>query len=326
LVWVTRFGLRRYLSLIDPSSRLWFHALKEIAVKPLDRPPYRTSRARRHGIIVVGAVILGLLFVSGITEGPSALERDETTIRPFRIDIPQAELDELRRRVLATRWPDKETVTDQSQGIQLARLQELVRYWGTGYDWRKVEAKLNALPQFTTNIEGVDIHFIHIRSRHTNALPVIVTHGWPGSIIEQLKIISPLTDPTAHGGHADDAFDVVIPSLPGFGFSGKPTDSGWGPDRIARTWAELVKRLGYTRYVAQGGDWGSPVSSAMARQAPPGLLGIHINLPAVVPPEVTTAVAAGAPAPAGLSEHERQTFDTISAAAKRGDRSCPTRQ
>ena len=223
--------------------------------------------------------------------------------------------------MLATRWPDKETVADQSQGIQLAKLQELVRYWGTAYDWRQVEAQLNSLPQFTTTIDGVDIHFIHVRSRHQNALPVIVTHGWPGSIIEQLKIIGPLTDPTAHGGSAEDAFDVVIPSMPGYGFSGKPTDTGWGPDRIAQTWVELMKRLGYARYVAQGGDWGSPVSSAMARLAPVGLLGIHINLPAVVPPEVTSALAAGGPAPAGLSEKERAAFDALSAAATMGNRS-----
>ena len=223
--------------------------------------------------------------------------------------------------MLATRWPDKETVADQSQGIQLAKLQELVRYWGTAYDWRQVEAQLNSLPQFTTTIDGVDIHFIHVRSRHQNALPVIVTHGWPGSIIEQLKIIGPLTDPTAHGGSAEDAFDVVIPSMPGYGFSGKPTDTGWGPDRIAQTWVELMKRLGYARYVAQGGDWGSPVSSAMARLAPMGLLGIHINLPAVVPPEVTSALAAGGPAPAGLSEKERAAFDALSAAATMGNRS-----
>jgi pimeloyl-ACP methyl ester carboxylesterase len=220
-----------------------------------------------------------------------------------------------------TRWPDRETVNDQSQGIQFAKIKPLVEYWGTGYDWRKAEAKLNALPQFVTKIDGVDIHFIHVRSKHPNALPVIITHGWPGSVLEQLKIIGPLTDPTAHGGRAEDAFDVVIPSMPGYGFSDKPTDTGWGPDRIARSWAELMKRLGYTRYVAQGGDWGSPVSSAMARQAPAGLLGIHINLPAIVPPEVAAALAAGGPAPVGLSEKERATFDELSASAKMGSRS-----
>ena len=190
---------------------------------------------------------------------------EDRSIRLFKVQVPQAALDDLRRRINVTRWPDKETVADRSQGTQLAKLQELVRYWGTDYDWRKVEAKLNALPQFITTIDGLDIHFIHVRSRHPNALPVIITHGWPGSITEQLKVIGPLTDPTAHGGRAQDAFDVVIPSMPGYGFSGKPTATGWNPDRIARAWAELMKRLGYSRYVAQGGDWGSPVSSAMAR-------------------------------------------------------------
>ena len=236
---------------------------------------------------------------------------EDRSIRPFNVQVPQAALDDLRRRINATRWPDKETVADRSQGTQLAKLQELVRYWGTDYDWRKVEAKLNALPQFITTIDGLDIHFIHVRSRHPNALPVIITHGWPGSVTEQLKVIGPLTDPTAHGGRAQDAFDVVIPSMPGYGFSGKPTATGWNPDRIARAWAELMKRLGYTRYVAQGGDWGSPVSSAMARQAPAGLLGIHINLPATVPPDVAAVLASGGPAPAGLSEKERAAFDSL---------------
>jgi len=239
-------------------------------------------------------------------------------IHPFRISIPEQELVDLRQRLAATRWPDKETVADQSQGAQLAKLQELVRYWSSGYDWRKTEARLNALPQFTTNIEGVDIHFIHVRSRHNNALPVIITHGWPGSIIEQLKLIGPLTDPVAHGGRAEDAFDVVIPSLPGYGFSGKPTTTGWDPDHIARAWAELMKRLGYTRYVAQGGDWGTPVASAMARQAAAGLLGIHINLPATLPPEVAAALAGG-PLPAGLSDKERAVFDGLMASGKNGN-------
>jgi pimeloyl-ACP methyl ester carboxylesterase len=249
---------------------------------------------------------------------------EDTAIRPFRVNIPEEELVDLRRRIATTRWPDQETVTDQSQGIQLAKLKPLVAYWGSGYDWRKAEAKLNALPQFVTRIDGVDIHFIHVRSKHPNALPVIITHGWPGSVFEQLKIIGPLTEPTAHGGRAEDAFDVVIPSMPGYGFSGKPTDTGWGPDRIARTWAELMKRLGYTRYVAQGGDWGSPVASAMARQAPAGLLGIHINLPAIVPPEVAVVLAVGGPAPVGLSDEERATFDELSAAARMGNRSYAT--
>ena len=244
---------------------------------------------------------------------------EDRSIRPFTIHVPQAELDDLRRRLAATRWPDRETVTDPSQGVQLEKLQALVRYWGTDYDWRKVETKLNGLPQFVTTIDGVDIHFIHVRSRQPNALPVIITHGWPGSVIEQLKIIGPLTDPTAHGGRAQDAFDVVIPSVPGYGFSGRPTGTGWDPDHIARAWAELMKRLGYTRYVAQGGDWGTPISSAMARQAAPGLLGIHINLPATVPPEVAAVLPMGGPAPAGLSEKERAVFDALVASGKMGN-------
>ncbi|MFN6498635.1 MAG: epoxide hydrolase family protein [Nostoc sp. DedQUE01] len=232
-------------------------------------------------------------------------------IRPFRVHVPQEALVDLRRRIAATRWPDKETVADQSQGVQLATMKELVRYWGTEYDWRKAEAKLNALPQFVTNIDRLDIHFIHVRSKNPNALPLIITHGWPGSVFEQLKIIGPLTDPTAYEGRPEDAFDLVIPSIPGFGFSGKPTDTDWAPDRIARAWAELMKRLGYTRYVAQGGDWGSPISSAMARQAPTGLLGIHINLPATIPPDVAAVLASGEPAPAGLSKKERAAFDSL---------------
>ena len=244
---------------------------------------------------------------------------EDRSSRPFTVHVSQAALDDLRRRIAATRWPDRETVTDRSQGVQLEKLQALVRYWGTDYDWRKAEAKLNALPQFMTTIDGVDIHFIHVRSRNPNALPLLITHGWPGSVIEQLKIIAPLTDPTAYGGRAEDAFDVVIPSMPGYGFSGKPTGTGWDPDHIARAWAELMKRLGYNRYVAQGGDWGSPVSNAMARQAPAGLLGIHVNLPATVPPEVAAVVPVGGPAPAGLSEQERAVFESLIASAKMGN-------
>jgi pimeloyl-ACP methyl ester carboxylesterase len=252
-----------------------------------------------------------VLFAAGASAQNAAPTAEAQSIRPFKVQIPQAALDDLRRRVNATRWPDKETVADRSQGTQLAQLQELVRYWGKEYDWRKVEARLNALPQFVTTIDGVDIHFIHVRSRHKNALPVIVTHGWPGSIIEQLKIIDPLTNPTAHGGSADDAFDVIIPSVPGYGFSGRPTSTGWDPDRIARAWAELMQRLGYTHYVAQGGDWGTPIASAMARQRSPGLAGIHINLPATLPPEVAAALATGAPAPAGMSAKETAVFDAL---------------
>jgi pimeloyl-ACP methyl ester carboxylesterase len=270
----------------------------------------------------VAAGALGLLPTQvGANPTQQRASTEDTAIRPFRVNIPDERLNDLRRRIAATRWPDQETVTDQSQGIQLAKLKPLVEHWGTGYDWRKAEAKLNALPQFMTRIDGVDIHFVHVRSTHPNTLPLIMTHGWPGSVFELLKTVGPLSNPPSHGGHARDAFDLVLPSMPGYGFSGKPTDTGWGPERIARAWAELMKRLGYTRYVAQGGDWGSPVSSAMARQAPAGLLGIHINLPAIVPPEVAAALAAGAAPPAGLSEKERATFDELSAAAKMGDRS-----
>src|SRR5215213_9125388 len=235
----------------------------------------------------------------------------DTTVRPFTIEVTDGDLDDLRARVTATRWPEKETVDDASQGPQLATMRALADYWGTEYDWRRCEARLNSFPQFLTEIDGLDIHFLHVRSKHEDALPLIVCHGWPGSIVEQLKIIEPLTDPTAHGGQASDAFHVVVPSMPGYGYSGKPTTTGWGPERIARAWAELMQRLGYDRYVAQGGDWGSPVSSAMARQAPAGLLGIHINLPATVPPEIAAMLASGGPAPAGLSEKEHAAFDSL---------------
>ena len=244
--------------------------------------------------------------------------KEGEAIRPFKVQVPQAALDDLRRRIAATRWPDKETVDDPSQGAQLAKLQALARYWGAGYDWRKVEARLNALPQFMTKIDGLDIHFIHVRSRHRNALPVIITHGWPGSVVELLKVVGPLTDPTSHGGRAEDAFDVIIPSVPGYGFSARPTQTGWDPDRVARAWAQLMQRIGYTRYVAQGGDWGAPISSAMARQGAPGLLGIHLNLPATVPPEVGAALASNAPAPAALTDKERVVFDALRAYGKAG--------
>jgi pimeloyl-ACP methyl ester carboxylesterase len=240
---------------------------------------------------------------------------DKDAVRPFRVHVPEKAITDLRRRIRETRWPDKETVADSSQGPQLAKLQKLVHYWGTGYDWRKAEAKLNALPQFMTNIDGIDIHFIHVRSREKNALPVLLMHGWPGSVFELIGTIDPLTNPTAHGGRAEDAFDVVIPSMPGYGFSGKPTGTGWDPDHMARAYAELMKRLGYTRYVAQGGDVGALIANSLGRQAPPGLIGIHSNLPATLPADLGPALALGT-APAGLSEKERAAFDSINTFSK----------
>jgi len=232
-------------------------------------------------------------------------------IRPFQVEVPDEALEDLRRRVAATNWPEKETVTDQSQGVPLAMIQRLARYWGTDYDWRTCEAKLNALPQFVTELDGLDIHFLHVRSQHEDALPLIINHGWPGSIIEQLKLIEPLTDPTAHGGAAEDAFHLVIPSMPGYGFSGKPTSTGWGPERMARAWAELMQRLGYTRYVAQGGDWGAFVVDQMGLQAPEGLLAIHTNMPATVPADVDKASLAGDPPPSGLAAEERRAYQQL---------------
>jgi pimeloyl-ACP methyl ester carboxylesterase len=237
-----------------------------------------------------------------------------TAIRPFTIPVtPEAELEALRARLAATRWPDRELVADHSQGVQLAVAQELARYWATEYDWRRCEARLSALPHFMTEIDGLDIHFIHVRSGHENALPAIITHGWPGSIIEMLKVIGPLTNPTAHGGSAADAFDVVIPSIPGYGYSGKPRQTGWDPDRIARAWAELMKRLGYTRYVAQGGDWGAIITDVLSVQAPPGLIGMHSNMPGAVPPEISQAIrfVTGAPAPAGLAADEQRAWEQL---------------
>jgi pimeloyl-ACP methyl ester carboxylesterase len=236
---------------------------------------------------------------------------ESETIRPFHVDFPESDLADMRQRIVATRWPEKETVADFSQGVPLATMQKLARYWTTEYDWRKVQAKLNSYPQFITEIDGLDIHFIHVRSKEKNALPVIVTHGWPGSIIEQLKIIDPLTNPTAHGGSASEAFDVVIPSMPGYGFSGKPTTTGWDQARIARAWSVLMKRLGYTRYVAQGGDWGAIINDVFATQGHPELIGFHSNLPGVIPPEINKAAFSGAPAPAELSAEERRAYETL---------------
>src|SRR5215213_5009654 len=276
--------------------------------------PTSTSLTRRNVLACSALVGAASLLSTRLDAAP-----ESAALRPFRVNVPEEALVDLRQRIAATRWPDRETVNDRSQGVQLAKLQELVRYWGTDHDWRRAEAKLNALPHFITTIDGIDIHVIHVRSRHPNAMPLIMTHGWPGSVFELLKTVGPLTDPTAHGGSAEDAFELVLPSMPGYAFSGKPTGTGWGPDRIAQTWAELMKRLGYTRYVAQGGDWGSPISHSMARQAPEGLLGVHVNLPGAVPPEVAAVVPVGGPAPAGLSETEREVFDTLVAYAKRGN-------
>jgi pimeloyl-ACP methyl ester carboxylesterase len=243
--------------------------------------------------------------VAGVRTG------DDGAIRPFHIDIPEKALADLRRRVAATKWPEVEQVSDESQGVQLATTQKLARYWATDYDWRKAEAKINAVPNFITNIDGLDIHFIHVKSKEKNAMPLIITHGWPGSFIEQMKVIAPLTNPTAYGGKAEDAFDVVIPSLPGYGFSGKPTTTGWDPARIARAWTTLMRRLGYTKFVAQGGDWGNAVSEVMALQAPPELLGISTNMPATVPPEISKAIFMGSPLPATLSDDERNAWDQL---------------
>ena len=248
----------------------------------------------------------------------SAAAPGDSEIRPFQFKVPEEAIHDLRKRLAATRWPDSETVTDHSQGVQLATMKALVRYWQTDYDWRKVEARLNALPQFTTNIDGVNIHFIHVRSRNANALPVIITHGWPGSVIEQLKIIDPLTNATAHGGSASDSFDVVIPSLPGYGFSGKPATTGWDPARIARAWVVLMKRLGYTRYVAQGGDWGNAVTEQMALLAPPELLGIHTNMPATIPDDVAKALQFGNQVPPGLSADEKHAYEQLDFFYKHG--------
>ncbi len=274
----------------------------ETPIQPAETP----SSTRRDFLAASAAAGAVALLPSAVRAGKAGDE-----IRPFRIDIPEAALADLRRRIAATRFPDKETVTDHSQGVPLATMRRLAQYWQTGYDWRKVEARLNALPQFITEIDGLDIHFIHVRSKHENALPLIVTHGWPGSIIEQIKIVDPLTNPTAHGASASDAFHVVIPSIPGYGFSGRPTTTGWEPGRIARAWSVLMKRLGYTRYVAQGGDWGAIITDVMATQGHPELIGIHSNMPGVIPPDIDKAAAAGAPPPSGLSDDERNAYEQL---------------
>jgi pimeloyl-ACP methyl ester carboxylesterase len=288
-----------------------------------DLLPATPSRRRFMGV-AAAAVAAGALSQLAFAEtGQSITEvapltGDTNAIRPLHVKVPESQLADLKRRIKATRWPERETVTDASQGVQLATMQRVARYWSTDYDWRKVEARLNALPQFVTEIDGLDIHFIHVRSKEPNALPMIITHGWPGSIIEQMKVIGPLTNPTAFGGNAADAFDVVIPSLPGYGFSGKPTATGWDPARIARAWVTLMQRLGYTRYVAQGGDWGNAVTEQMALLTPRGLLGIHTNMPATVPDNIAEALKYGNPPPANLSPDEKRAFDQLDFFYKHG--------
>ncbi len=263
---------------------------------------------RVHAIAVLGLVLLGA----------ATSHAQDTMIRPFKVNIPEEALTDLRQRIEATRWPEKEPVADASQGVPLATMQKLAKYWATDYDWRKCEARLNAVPNFITEIDGLDIHFIHVRSKHPNALPIIITHGWPGSVIEQMKLIGPLTDPTAHGGKAEDAFDVVIPHMPGYGFSGKPTTTGWDPDRIARAWAVLMKRLGYTRYVAQGGDWGAVIVDVMATQGHPELIAIHSNMAGVIPPDIDKAAQAGAPTPPDLSADEKLAYERLKVVYSKG--------
>jgi pimeloyl-ACP methyl ester carboxylesterase len=277
-----------------------------------DSSPDRRQFLGTAAMGIAGASAAGLLQVK-----PASAAKSDA-IRLFRVDIPKVALVNLRERLMTTRWPDHETVADQSQGVRLKTIQQLVRYWQTDYDWRKVEARLNALPQFITEIDGVDIHFIHVRSKHENALPLIVTHGWPGSVIEQLKIVDPLTNPTAHGASASDAFHLVIPSMPGYGFSGRPTTTGWDPIRIARAWIVLMKRLGYTRYVAQGGDWGNAVTEQMALLTPPELLGIHTNMPATVPDDIAKALQPGGSPPSGLSADEQHAYDQLDDFYKHG--------
>ena len=296
--------------------------MREKADDPLVRS--RVQISRRDGLkLGAASLVNSLLPIPALAATQSSSPKEDgmaekSALRPFHFEASKDELTDLRRRVTATKWPDREQVSDASQGVQIATMKKLAQHWSTEHDWRKCEAKINALPNFLTEIDGLDIHFIHARSKHENALPMIVTHGWPGSIIEQMKIIEPLTNPTAHGGTAADAFHLVIPSLPGYGFSGKPTKPGWNPVSIAKAWATLMQRLGYTKYVAQGGDWGNAISEVMALQQPPGLLGIHTNMAATVPPDVSKALAMGGPPPAGLSPDEKHAWDQLDDFYKNG--------
>src|SRR5258706_690769 len=271
----------------------------------------QTSKSIIASTMIAGTLVMQTTNGNGQSKTPVSATSDEA-IHPFHFHAPQADLDDLHHRIVATKWPDKETVTDFSQGVPSATIEALAKYWAKDYDWRKIEAKINSYPNFITKIDGLNIHFIHVRSKHKNALPIIITHGWPGSIIEQLKIIDPLTNPTAYGGKAEDAFDVVIPSMPGYGFSEKPTITGWGPQRIANAWVTLMKRLGYNKFVAQGGDWGAVITDFMAVQSPENLLGVHVNMPGAIPANVDGAAFSGAPAPSGLSEEEKGSFDQLS--------------
>ncbi|WP_168788389.1 epoxide hydrolase [Paraburkholderia aromaticivorans] len=288
---------------------------------------FSASSTRPLSFRAFKAPVFGLaLFTAAAFVGPvlaanapdASASTGDTAIRPFHAHFTDAQLADLRKRIAATRWPDMETVNDRSQGAQRDKLKQLVQYWGTRYDWRKAEAKLNALPQYVTTIDGVDIHFIWVRSRNPDALPLLMTHGWPGSVFEELKVIGPLTDPVAYGGRAEDSFDLVLPSMPGYGFSGKPKETGWTPDHIARAWDELMRRLGYQHYVAQGGDWGAVIADKMAAQKPPGLLGIHVNMPATVPPDIAKALKAGDPPPAGLSDKEKAAYRSLDNLYTRG--------
>src|SRR6185369_6678732 len=304
---------RTVMKQLEPLTHYLTFRIGLVIVAAIGGLAFWSTSTSRVGVAALAATVIGMA-----STPVAAADETGTAIRPFNVKVPDGDLAELRRRIVAMKWPEAEPVPDASQGVQLATMQKLARYWATDYDWRKFEARLNTLPQFITRIDGLDIHFIHVRSKHPNAMPLIITHGWPGSIVELLKIIDPLTNPTAHGGSASDAFDVVIPSLPGYGFSGKPDTTGWDPQRIARAWVVLMKRLGYSRFVAQGGDWGAMVSDVMGTQAPPELLGIHVNWPFTVPPDIDKAAQSGNPPPPGLTADEKYAYDQLDFFYKHG--------